>query len=73
MSGVIAQREAATGPNVARDTILFRVVDAAQVHVVGQVPEGTRTGKQHGVREQVRLGNCVETVADHGPCDAVCP
>ncbi|MQA31109.1 MAG: hypothetical protein GEU82_14965, partial [Luteitalea sp.] len=38
VSGVIAQREAATGANVAAGTILFRVVDAAQVHVVGQVP-----------------------------------
>jgi RND family efflux transporter MFP subunit len=39
VSGVIAQREAATGANVAAGTILFRVVDAAQVHVVGQIPE----------------------------------
>lgn len=39
VSGVIAQRDAATGANVAAGTVLFRVVDAAQVHVVGQVPE----------------------------------
>ena len=39
VSGVIAQRDAATGANVAAGTILFRVVDAAQVHVVGQIPE----------------------------------
>jgi len=39
VGGVIAQREAATGANVAAGTILFRVVDASQVHVVGQVPE----------------------------------
>jgi cobalt-zinc-cadmium efflux system membrane fusion protein len=39
VSGVIAQRDAATGANVASGTILFRVVDAAQVHVVGQVAE----------------------------------
>jgi membrane fusion protein, heavy metal efflux system len=39
LSGVIAQRDAATGANVAAGTILFRVVDALQVHVVGQVPE----------------------------------
>ena len=39
VSGVIAQRDATTGANVAAGTILFRVVDAAQVHVVGQVPE----------------------------------
>ena len=38
-SGVIAQRDAATGANVAAGTVLFRVVDASQVHVVGQVPE----------------------------------
>lgn len=39
VAGVIAQREAATGANVAAGTVLFRVVDASQVHVVGQVPE----------------------------------
>jgi len=39
VSGVIAQREAATGANVAAGTILFRIVDAAQVHIVGQVSE----------------------------------
>lgn len=39
VSGVIAQRDAATGANVTAGTVLFRVVDAAQVHVIGQVPE----------------------------------
>jgi RND family efflux transporter MFP subunit len=39
VSGVIAQRDAATGANVTAGTALFRVVDALQVHVVGQVPE----------------------------------
>jgi cobalt-zinc-cadmium efflux system membrane fusion protein len=39
VGGVISQRDAATGANVAAGTILFRVVDAAQLHVVGQVPE----------------------------------
>jgi RND family efflux transporter MFP subunit len=39
VSGVVAQRDAATGANVAAGTILFRVVDTSQVHVVGQVPE----------------------------------
>ena len=39
VTGVIAQRDAATGANVTAGTALFRVVDASQVHVVGQVPE----------------------------------
>ena len=39
VSGVIAQRNAATGANVTAGSVLFRVVDAAQVHVVGHVPE----------------------------------
>jgi cobalt-zinc-cadmium efflux system membrane fusion protein len=39
VSGVIAQRDAATGSNVTAGSVLFRVVDAAQVHIVGQVPE----------------------------------
>jgi membrane fusion protein, heavy metal efflux system len=40
VSGVIARRDAATGANVSAGTVLFRVVDASQVHVVGQLPEG---------------------------------
>jgi cobalt-zinc-cadmium efflux system membrane fusion protein len=39
VSGVIAQRDATTGANISAGTVLFRVVDASQVHVVGQVPE----------------------------------
>jgi membrane fusion protein, heavy metal efflux system len=39
VSGVIAQRDAATGANVTAGRVLFGVVDASQVHVVGQVPE----------------------------------
>jgi membrane fusion protein, heavy metal efflux system len=39
VSGVIAQRNATTGANVAAGAVLFRVVDASQVHVVGQIPE----------------------------------
>ncbi|HET7695080.1 MAG TPA: efflux RND transporter periplasmic adaptor subunit [Vicinamibacterales bacterium] len=39
VSGVVAQRTAATGANVTSGSVLFRVVDAAQVHVVGQIPE----------------------------------
>lgn len=39
LGGVIAQRNAATGANVRGGDVLFRVVDASQVHVVGQMPE----------------------------------
>jgi RND family efflux transporter MFP subunit len=39
VSGVIAHRDAATGANVSAGSVLFRVVDAAQVHIVGQIPE----------------------------------
>jgi RND family efflux transporter MFP subunit len=39
VGGVIAQRNAASGANVTAGTILFRVVDAAQIQVVGQIPE----------------------------------
>ena len=39
VSGVIAQRDAARGANVTAGHVLFHVVDAAQVHIVGQVPE----------------------------------
>lgn len=39
VNGVIAHRDAATGANISAGTVLFRVVDAAQVHLVGQIPE----------------------------------
>ena len=39
VGGVIALRDAATGANVSAGAVLFRVVDASQVHVIGQVPE----------------------------------
>jgi RND family efflux transporter MFP subunit len=49
VSGVIAARSAATGANVTAGTVLFRVVDAAQVHVVGDVPE-TEAARAHLAR-----------------------
>lgn len=39
VAGVIAERHAVAGANVTVGTVLFRVVDARQVHVSGQVPE----------------------------------
>lgn len=48
VSGVIALRDAASGANVAAGTILFRVVDAGQVHVVGRIPE-TEAAKARAV------------------------
>lgn len=39
LQGVIAHRDATTGANVRAGTVLFRVVDAAQIQVVGQIPE----------------------------------
>ncbi len=39
LSGAIARRDATAGANVSAGAVLFRVVDASQVHVVGQVPE----------------------------------
>jgi RND family efflux transporter MFP subunit len=43
VAGVIAHRDAVTGANVRAGTVLFRVVDASQVHIVGQVPEASVT------------------------------
>jgi membrane fusion protein, heavy metal efflux system len=43
VSGVISHRDAATGANVTAGSVLFRVVDASQVHIVGQVAEAEAT------------------------------
>jgi cobalt-zinc-cadmium efflux system membrane fusion protein len=55
VSGVIAHRDAATGANVGAGSVLFRVVDAAQVHVVGQVPEtdAARAGLAHAAEIEI--------------------
>ena len=59
VSGVIAHREAATGANVRAGSVLFRVVDAAQVHIVGQVPEAAAA--------RARLARAAEIeIAGHG-------
>lgn len=39
VSGIVAARMATTGANVPAGTVLFRMVDAEQVQVAGQVPE----------------------------------
>lgn len=39
VDGVIAERNAVSGANVIAGTVLFRVIDASLVHVVGQIPE----------------------------------
>ena len=39
VAGSLVERNATTGANVAAGSVLFRVVDARQVHVRGQVPE----------------------------------
>jgi RND family efflux transporter MFP subunit len=39
IDGVIAHRDATTGANVAVGTVLFGIVDATNVRVVGQVPQ----------------------------------
>lgn len=54
VSGVIARRDATTGANVTAGAILFRVVDATHVHVVGQVPEG------EGARVRLAAGAEIE-------------
>ena len=56
VSGVIAQRDAATGANVAAGTVLFRVVDAAQVHVVGQVPEAEAARARLARAAEIEIG-----------------
>jgi cobalt-zinc-cadmium efflux system membrane fusion protein len=39
LAGAVAERTAITGGNVTAGTVLFQIVNSAQVNVVGQVPE----------------------------------
>ena len=56
VSGVIAQRDAATGANVSAGAVLFRVVDASQVHVVGQVPEADASRARLARAAEIEIG-----------------
>ena len=55
VSGVIALRNATTGANVSVGTVLFRVVDASQVHAVGQVPEAEAVRARHARAAEIEI------------------
>ena len=55
VAGVIAQRDAATGANVSAGRVLFRVVDASQIHVVGQVPETEAARARRAVAAEIEI------------------
>jgi RND family efflux transporter MFP subunit len=52
---VVAHRDATTGANVAAGTILFRVVDASQILVVGQVPEAEAVGARSASAAEIEV------------------
>ena len=62
LSGVIAHRNAAAGANVAAGTTLFRVVDAAQVHVVGQLPEADAARARRATAAELEIPGRQERV-----------
>ena len=55
VSGVIAQRDGATGANVTAGSVLFRVVDASQVHVVGHIPEGQASRARRAQAAEIEI------------------
>jgi RND family efflux transporter MFP subunit len=68
IDGSIAHRNATTGATVGAGTVLFRIVDASQVHVVGQLPEAEAARARlvsageveiHGEPERVPTGPLV--------------
>ena len=56
VGGVIAHRDAVTGANIAAGTVLFRVVDASQVHVVGQIPEAATARARVARAAEIEIG-----------------
>ena len=55
IDGVVARRDAATGANVTAGTILFRVVDAFRIQVVGQIPEAEAARARLGTAAEIEL------------------
>lgn len=55
IAGVIAERDAAGGANVAAGAILFRIVDTAQAHVVGEVPEAASLRAREATAAEVEV------------------
>jgi cobalt-zinc-cadmium efflux system membrane fusion protein len=63
IAGVISHRDATTGANVTAGHVVFRVVDAAQVLVVGQVPEGDATRARAAKSAEVEVAGETNRVA----------
>jgi len=55
VGGVIAERVATNGANVAAGTVLFRVVDARQVQVAGQVREADLSRARQATEAQLEV------------------
>ena len=63
VSGVIALRNATTGANVSVGTVLFRVVDASQVHAVGQIPEAEVARARHARAAEIEIAGKPDRLA----------
>jgi RND family efflux transporter MFP subunit len=55
LTGVVAERDAATGANVAAGTVLFRIVDAAELRVIGQIPEADAARARHASTAEIEV------------------
>ena len=62
VSGVIAHRDAVTGANVTAGTVLFRVVDASQLHVVGQIPEADTSRARAAQAAEIEIAGQVDRI-----------
>jgi membrane fusion protein, heavy metal efflux system len=63
VDGVIAERTAVTGANVVAGAVLFRVVDASLVHVVGQIPEAEAMRARAATTAELEITASQERVA----------
>jgi RND family efflux transporter MFP subunit len=55
ITGVIAERAAATGTNVTAGATLFRIADAVRVQVVGHVPEAEAVRARRARRAEIEV------------------
>jgi RND family efflux transporter MFP subunit len=55
ITGAIADRQATAGANVAAGALLFRIVDAGQIHVVGRIPEAEVARTRRATAAEIEL------------------
>jgi membrane fusion protein, heavy metal efflux system len=62
LGGAVAERQATAGANVSTGAVLFRIVDVADVLVIGQIPEAAASGARDATVAEVEVARQPERI-----------